>query len=257
MEKIDNLIECLLDEKNEKTNIKELSKEDKKRLFRSLCNIRDAQKISDEFLKLQNEYLEEELKAKGIIEDIENSKIEENIYLWKGDITTLKIESIVNAGNSEGIGCFIPCHKCIDNSIHSASGIQLRLECNEEMKKIQKLKTGNVFITKGYNLPSKYVIHTVGPIIYESVKEKERTELEKCYINSLEIAKKNKIREIAFCCISTGEFRFPKDEACKIAIKTIRNYMKNNFKCFDKIVFNVFTDEDYKIYLRNLGVKSE
>lgn len=121
------------------------------------------------------------------------------------------------------------------------------------MKQIGKLETGKTFITQAYNLPSKYIIHTVGPIIYENVTEKEIHQLKNCYINSLEIAKLNNIREIAFCCISTGEFRFPKDEACRIAIKTVENYLKENTGSFDKIVFNVFTDEDYDIYLKNLG----
>jgi len=153
-------------------------------------------------------------------------------------------------------GCFIPCHKCIDNSIHSASGIHLRLECNEKMKQIGKLETGKAFITKAYNLPSNYVIHTVGPIIYENVTEKEIQELKNCYINSLELAKQNNIREIAFCCISTGEFRFPKIQASKIAISTVKEYLKENEKYFDKIIFNVFTDEDYDIYFKNLGEKN-
>ena len=153
----------------------------------------------------------------------------------------------------QDFGCFVPCHKCIDNAIHSASGIQLKLECNEKMKQIGKLETGKAFITKAYNLPSKYVIHTVGPIIYDDVTEKEINELRNCYINSLDLAKENNIREIAFCCISTGEFRFPKTQASKIAIETIRNYLKENTDFFEKIVFNVFTDEDYDIYLKNLG----
>lgn len=253
MEKLDFLINYLLKE-NQEISVNKISTniDDKKNLYRSLCNIRDAKKISSKFLKVEDEYLQEELKTKGIVENIENSKITDIIYLWKGDITTLKVEAAVNAANSQGIGCFIPCHKCIDNCIHSASGIRLRLECSEKMKQIGKLETGKAFITMGYNLPSKYIIHTAGPIIYEDVTEKEVQQLKNCYMNSLEIAKANNIREIAFCCISTGEFRFPKDEACRIAIKTVRNYLKENTGFFDKIVFNVFTDEDYEIYNSNL-----
>lgn len=252
MEKLNFLIEYLLQERKEKLNIEVLSIEDRKRLFRSLCNIREPKEINSDFLKIQDEYLQEELKQKGIVENIENSRVQDKIYLWKGDITRLKIETIVNAANSAGLGCFIPCHKCIDNSIHSASGIQLRLECNEEMQDIKKLQTGQAFITKAYNLPSKYVIHTVGPIIYEKVTDKEINELKNCYLNSLELAKEKNIKEIAFCCISTGEFRFPKDRASKIAIKTMKDYLKQK-DYFEKIVFNVFTDEDYNIYLKNLG----
>lgn len=161
MEKLDFLITYLIKERNEELNLEEISYEDKKRIFRSLCNIREPKEISKEFLEIQDMYLQEEIKEKGIVENIEDSKITDKIYLWKGDITTLKIDSIVNAANSQGLGCFIPCHKCIDNSIHSYSGIQLRLECNEKMKKIKQLETGKAFITSGYNLPSKYIIHTV------------------------------------------------------------------------------------------------
>ena len=150
-------------------------------------------------------------------------------------------------------GCFIPCHECIDNAIHSASGIGLRLECNEKMKQIGKVETGKAFITKGYNLPSNYVIHTVGPIIYDLVTEQKEKELANCYRNSLELAIKNEIRTIAFPCISTGEFRFPKVQASKIAISTVIGYLKKNEKYFDKIIFNIFTDEDYDIYFKNLG----
>ena len=251
MEKLDYLIDYLLKERNEEINLQKLSMQDKKTLFRSLCNVRKASNISDEFLNIQDEYLQEELKKKVITESTETSRMQGKMYLWKGDITTLKITAIVNAANSQGLGCFIPCHKCIDNSIHSASGIQLRLECYEKMKEIKSLETGKAFITKAYNLPSKYIIHTVGPIIYGKVTNKEKEELKACYINSLELAKKNNIREIAFCSISTGEFRFPKDEACRVALKTVSDYLVENEEYFDKIVFNVFTDEDYEIYVSN------
>ena len=253
---LDFLITYLVEERNEKIEIENLSEEEKKRLFRSLCNIREPKEISQDFLHMQDMYLQKEIQEKGIVEDIEESKITDNIYLWKGDITTLKIDAIVNAANSQGLGCFIPCHKCIDNSIHSYSGIQLRLECYEKMKEIKQLKTGEAFMTKGYNLPAKYIIHTVGPIIYEEVTDKEREELRNCYIHSLQLAKENNIKEIAFPCISTGEFRFPKEEACQIAIKAVKEYLKENTDCFEKIVFNVFTEEDYRIYGQNIFNKN-
>ena len=253
---LDFLITYLVEERNEKIEIENLSEEEKKRLFRSLCNIREPKEISQDFLHMQDMYLQKEIQEKGIVEDIEESKITDNIYLWKGDITTLKIDAIVNAANSQGLGCFIPCHKCIDNSIHSYSGIQLRLECYEKMKEIKQLKTGEAFMTKGYNLPAKYIIHTVGPIIYEEVTDKEREELRNCYIHSLQLAKENNIKEIAFSCISTGEFRFPKEEACQTAIKAVKEYLKENTDCFEKIVFNVFTEEDYRIYGQNIFNKN-
>lgn len=258
MEKLDFLINYLIKE-NESIEVKEIPQNtsDKKRLYRSLCNIRAPMPISKEYIKIENEFLTRENTNKGIIDSNHITPFIKykgtQICLWQGDITTLKIDAIVNAANSQGLGCFIPCHKCIDNSIHSASGVELRLECNKIMQEIGMLQTGKAFITKGYNLPSKYVIHTVGPIIYENVKEKEILELKNCYINSLELAKENNIKTIAFPCISTGEFRFPKELASKIAIETIKEYLDTNEEYFEKIIFNVFLDVDYKIYLKNLG----
>lgn len=180
MEKLNYLIKYLLKE-NKDVRISEIpiDQESKKKLYRSLCNIRDPKPIDTEYIQMENTYLQEELKKKDITKAKEIKKIDQimkksglenkdKIYLWQGDITKLEINAIVNAGNSQGLGCFIPCHNCIDNSIHSASGVQLRLECNARMKEIGSLNTGKAFITKGYNLPSKYVIHTVGPIIYGS-----------------------------------------------------------------------------------------
>ena len=265
MEKLDYLIEYLLKE-NTKVNINKIPTNinDKKNLYRSLCNIREPKPISKEYLEIEKEYLQEELKKKNltkvedimpIVKTIKESSFEnkDKICLWQGDITTLQIDSIVNAANSQGLGCFVPCHKCIDNQINTFAGISLRLECNKIMKeKDYFLHTGNAFITKGYNLPAKYVIHTVGPIIYNEVTEKEELQLVNCYTSSLELAIKNGVRTIAFPCISTGEFKFPKDEACKLAILTVENFLKEYREDFDKIVFNVYGEEDYKIYERNL-----
>lgn len=265
MEKLDYLIEYLLKE-NTKVNIDKIPTNinDKKSLYRSLCNIREPNPISKEYLEIEKEYLQEELKKKNLtkVEDIKpivktikesNLENKDKICLWQGDITTLQIDSIVNAANSQGLGCFVPCHKCIDNQINTFAGIPLRLECNEIMKeKDYFLHTGKAFITKGYNLPSKYVIHTVGPIIYNEVTEKEELQLVNCYTSSLELAIKNGVRTITFPCISTGEFRFPKDEACKLAISTVENFLKEYREDFDKIVFNVYGEEDYKIYEQNL-----
>lgn len=258
MKKLDFLIDYLIKE-NKNIDIKEIPQNicDKKRLYRSLCNIREPMLISKKYIKMENELLKEESKKKGIV-NLESITVFNNykgteICLWKGDITTLKVDAIVNAANSQGLGCFIPCHKCIDNAIHSASGVQLRLECNKIMQEIGMLQTGKAFITSGYNLPSKYVIHTVGPIIYENVTEKEILDLKNCYINSLELAKENNIKTIAFPCISIGEFRFPKDIASRTAIETIKGYLGDNEKYFEKIIYNVFSEEDYKIYLSNLG----
>lgn len=269
MDRLEYLINYLIKE-NKKIEIKELPKttQEKCDLFRALCNIREAKEISEEFLKVQDEYLIENLKNKNIIDikeietinntindcNIENKNV---ICLWKGDITTLKIDAIVNAANSRGLGCFVPLHRCIDNQIHSLAGIQLRLECNNIMReKNYYLPTGKAFITRGYNLPSKYVIHTVGPIIYDEVTEKEEIELMNSYISCLEIAKGNGIREIAFPCISTGEFRFPKELAVRCAFLAVQNFLRKNKDSFDKIVFNVFNEEDYEIYERYIRQNS-
>lgn len=264
MEKLDFLIDYLLNENTEiKVNNIPKNELEKKRLYRSLCNIREAKQVSNKYLEIENEFLQEELKKKDItnIKDIQtisktikesNLKNKDKICLWQGDITILKIDSIVNAANSQGLGCFIPCHKCIDNQINTFAGISLRLECNKIMKeKNYFLETGKAFITKGYNLPAKFIIHTVGPIIYDEVTDKEIKELQECYINSLNLAKENKIRTIAFPCISTGEFRFPKEEASKIAIESVDRFLNENREYFDKVVFNVYKEEDYKIYERN------
>ena len=288
MEKLDFLIDYLLKE-NETIKIDKIpiSIEEKRKLYRSLCNIREAKPISDDYLKVENEFLQKELKNKNItnvqkiqtIRDITKKSNLKNkdllllcnkewqvytdeyyiihnkdkICLWQGDITILQIDAIVNAANSQGLGCFIPCHKCIDNQINTFAGISLRLECNKIMKeKDYFLETGKAFITKGYNLPAKYVIHTVGPIIYNKVTDKEIRELQECYINSLNLAKENKIRTIAFPCISTGEFKFPKEQASKIAIETVDKFLNKNRESFDKIVFNVYGEEDYRIYERNI-----
>ena len=265
MKKLDFMIDYLLKE-NKEISIDKLPTdiEGKKNLWRSLCNIREAKSISKEYLKIEREYLQEELKNKGItnIQDIKtiadtikevNIENKDKICLWRGDITTLKIDAIVNAANSQGLGCFVPCHKCIDNQINTFAGVELRNECNKIMKeKDYFLHTGKAFITKGYNLPSNYIIHTVGPIIYTEVTEKEEIQLVNCYTSSLELAVKNGIRTIAFPCISTGEFRFPKEDACKLSILAVENFLKDHSKDFDKIVFNVYGEEDYAIYERNI-----
>ena len=173
--------------------------------------------------------------------------------MWQGDITKLKIDAIVNAGNSQGLGCFLPNHNCIDNQINTFAGVRLRLACNDIMKDLNyNLETGKAIITKGYNLPSKYVIQTVGPIIENKVTDKKQKELANCYINSLKIAIDNGIRTIAFPCISTGVFRFPKDEACKTAIKSVDEFITENRDKLDKVIFNLWSDEDVIIYEQNI-----
>ena len=222
---------------------------EQKQLLRSLLNIRMPKNISDEFLTVQDEYLREETVAKGITDFADMSPIAEGIYLWQGDITTLRCDAIVNAANSQMLGCFCPCHGCIDNAIHTYAGVQLRLECARQMmEQGYEEETGKAKITSAYNLPCKYVLHTVGPIISGRVTKTDEELLASCYRSCLELAEQNGIKSIAFCCISTGEFCFPNALAAEIAIQTVKKYRDNM-----EVIFNVFKDIDYEIYRNLLG----
>ena len=261
MEKLDFLIDYLLKE-NKGIKLKNMPKTntEKADLWRALCNLRDAKPISAEYLKIQDEYLQERLEKMQItnVENIKtikemysnaNLKNTDKICLWQGDITKLKIDVIVNAANSQGLGCFRPCHNCIDNQIQTFSGVQMRLECDEYMKTINyNLPTGKAFITNGYNLPTKYVIHTVGPIIDYEVSNKDKKLLKECYINSLKLAKEKELKAIAFPCISTGVFRFPKELAVKCAFEAVNEFLLDNKNYIEKIVFNVYGEEDFATY---------
>lgn len=229
------------------------SETEQQKLLRSLLNIRPPKPISDEFIKIQNEYLCERTRQKGITH-IENlMPIQHDIYLWKGDITTLACDAVVNAANSEMLGCFCPCHGCIDNAIHTFSGIQLRLKCAEIMKKQgHKEKTGRAKITPAYNLPCKYILHTVGPIVKELPTYEDCNFLADCYRSCLELAVQNGIKSIAFCCISTGEFHFQNNTAAKIAVKTVKDF-KQYPNSDIKVIFNVFKNTDFEIYRELLG----
>lgn len=211
-------------------------------LFRSLVNVRPPSKASDNFIELQDSYLKDELEAKGVVK----LDLTEKITLWQGDITRLAVDGIVNAANSSMLGCFIPCHGCIDNAIHTFAGVQLRIECNQIMRvQNEPEKTGVAKITKAFNLPSKFILHTVGPIVEDKLTPLLCEQLESSYRSCLELAKENNLKSIAFCCISTGEFRFPNQKAAEIAIKTVTEYTKNSDI---KVIFNVFKDEDRLIY---------
>lgn len=233
-------------DENFNNTIKENDNEELYNYFRYLMNIRSPNDISEEYLNIEDEYLQERLKNK-IVTNIDDIKpIKNNLYIWQGDITVLKIDAVVNAANSAMLGCFMPLHKCIDNAIHSASGTRLRLYCSKIMKG-NLLKTGNCIITPAFNLPSKYIVHTVGPIIQNEVSKNDEALLYNCYKSCLETAKNNDIKSIAFCCISTGEFRFPNELAASIAVKAVKDFLDNT-KYDIKIVFNVFKDLDYELY---------
>ena len=227
--------------------------EEQKVLLRSLLNVRPPKPIGDDFLAVQDAYLQAEIAAKGITDIADLSPIKDGLYLWQGDITTLRCGAIVNAANSGMTGCYAPCHACIDNCIHTFSGVQLRLACAELIAAQRHAEpTGQAKITSAYNLPCKYVIHTVGPIISTRVTEKDRQLLASCYRSSLELAVQNGVQSLAFCCISTGEFHFPNAEAAQIAVETVRTYREQTNSDIE-VIFNVFKDIDAKIYRELLG----
>lgn len=249
-QQLDYLLNYLIDERQENIEIPDNIIQ-KKNMLRSLMNIRPAIPINEEFLEVQDEYLTNEILSKNLVEVDDINEFKGKLMLWQGDITDLKVDAIVNAANSKLLGCFIPLHNCIDNVIHSASGIQLRLECDKIMKAQNKdEEIGKAKITDAYNLASNYVIHTVGPAIPQNSKpdELDCKRLESCYSSCLEIANQYNLKSIAFCCISTGVFNFPQKMAAEIAIKTVKEYLKSNETSLEHVIFNVFVDEDYFIY---------
>lgn len=244
------LIKELLAERPEYSNLKIPAEEhEQEELLRSLFNIRMPGNISDEFLAAQDEYLQNEADKKGIVDIADLTPIEDGIYLWQGDITRLRCGAIVNAANSAMLGCFAPCHGCIDNAIHTYAGVQLRQKCAEIMREQGYSEpTGLAKITPAYNLPCDYVLHTVGPIIRGRVTERDENLLSCCYRSCLELAAENGVKSVAFCCISTGEFHFPNRLAAEIAVNTVREY-----KGKIEVIFNVFKDTDHEIYRELLG----
>ncbi|MFX3746596.1 protein-ADP-ribose hydrolase [Streptococcus suis] len=215
-------------------------------------NIWEPKVMPAEFWSLQDAYLQEKLTHKRVLGLSDLQEVEPQIYLWQGDITSLEVDAIVNAANSQLLGCFVPHHRCIDNAIHSQAGLQLRLACYQLMKAQGNLEaTGQAKITPAYNLPANYVIHTVGPIIQTEVGPQDEELLASSYRKSLELAVEKGLTSIAFCCISTGEFRFPQKRAAEIAIKTVRAFVYDHPQL--QVIFNVFKDEDREIYQELLG----
>jgi O-acetyl-ADP-ribose deacetylase (regulator of RNase III) len=233
------------------------SSDEKKVVLRSLMNIRMPAKMDEEVLNVQDDYLKERAIEKGVVtlDMIPTVEGFDKISIWQGDITRLKVGAIVNAANSQMLGCFAPMHTCIDNCIHTFAGVQLRQECDQYMNSM-KMKygkryeepTGQAVLTGAYNLPAQYVIHTVGPIVDGRLNDTHRNYLKKCYNSIMECCLKNNIRSVAFCCISTGVFHFPNDEAAKIAVDTVLKCLDGNEDKFDRVIFNVFKDYDLELY---------
>lgn len=227
-----------------------------RRLLRALMNLRPAElPLDPEFLTVQDAFLSAEREAKGVVDaaGLPDLPGHPGISLWQGDITRLKADAIVNAANSALLGCFHPCHGCIDNAIHSAAGLQLRAACHQLMAaQGHDEPTGQAKITAGYNLPAKYVLHTVGPVIRGAVTDGDRGLLASCYRSCLTLAAERGLHSVAFCCISTGEFRFPNEEAASIAVETVTKFLQTP-SSIQKVIFNVFQDRDLQIYRSILG----
>ena len=238
-------------------------------VLRALMNIRMPGAMQEDVIKVQDEFLKEETREKGIVspdmiptvakEYGSSHPAADKISVWQGDITRLQTGAIVNAANSQMLGCFVPCHKCIDNAIHSAAGIQLREECHHYIKRRRSRcgagyaePTGQAVLTGGYNLPAEYVIHTVGPIVNGIVNDGHRRDLRSCYESVLKCCVANRIRSVAFCCISTGEFHFPNEEAARIAVETVTGFMEKHAVYFDRVIFNVFKDLDKRLYEKEI-----
>ncbi|MBP5247985.1 MAG: protein-ADP-ribose hydrolase [Fibrobacter sp.] len=219
-------------------------------VYRSLVNVRPPKKAPDGFLEVQDAYLQENLLKRGTVSLVDMENFGNGLYLWRGDITRIACDAIVNAANSQMLGCFSPCHICIDNCIHTFAGIELRNTCFRVIQKMgHEEETGDAQITPGYNLPSQFVLHTTGPIVSGILLPSQKAQLATCYRNCLRVAEENGCKSIAFCCISTGAFGFPKDEACKIAIRTV----KENKALDTKVIFNVFGEDDYLRYKQELS----
>ena len=222
-------------------------------LLRALMNVRPPKPVSSEFLTVQDAYLRQALAEDGITRVEDLTPVDGDLYLWQGDITRLACGAIVNAANSSMTGCYVPNHACIDNCIHTFAGVQLRLDCAELMaRQGHEEPTGQAKITRAYNLPCGYVLHTVGPIVTGRVTPEDERLLASCYRACLELAEAHGVKSIAFCCISTGVFHFPNDRAAQIAVRTVRQY-KAETNSEMKVIFNVFKDLDRELYARLLG----
>ena len=248
------LIQSLLNERPScQKQVIPADSERQKILLRGLMNVRRPARIGTEFLQVQDEYLQGETAAKGVTDIADLTPIQSGLYLWQGDITTLRCDAIVNAANSGMTGCYIPNHRCIDNAIHTYAGVELRLACAELMEhQGYPEPTGQAKITPAFNLPCRYVLHTVGPIISGRVTKADKELLASCYRSCLELAAENSLESVAFCCISTGEFHFPNDLAAEIAVQTVKEFLKKQTSV-KKVIFNVFKDLDKAIYEKLLG----
>ena len=229
--------------------------EGKRRILRSLMNIRMPKKLNDSMLALQDEYLRERIRENGVVELSDIPEIRDSMSIWQGDITRLAVDAVVNAANSQMLGCFVPMHACIDNCIHTFAGVQLRAECARQMDGLRirygrdyEQPTAVPMLTEGYNLPAKKIVHIVGPIVEAGLTPALEKDLADCYRNTLDLCAENELRSVAFCCISTGVFRFPNRRAAQIAVETVSRWLDAHGERIDRVIFNVFKNEDKEYY---------
>ena len=229
--------------------------EGKRRILRSLMNIRMPRKMNDSILKVQDEYLRERIRENGVVSLADIPEIKDGMSIWQGDITRLSVDAIVNAANSQMLGCFVPMHTCIDNCIHTFAGVQLRAECNRQMNQLRirygrdyEQPTAVPMLTDGYNLPAKKIVHIVGPIVEGRLTKALQQDLANCYRNTLDLCAENGLRSVAFCCISTGVFRFPNKRAAEIAVETVSEWLDEHKGWIGRVIFNVFKNEDKEYY---------
>ena len=264
-ERLDYLVEGF---KADSDEYKELqtpnSTEDKRRILRSLMNIRMPKELSSDVMKVQDEYLTERAAEKGVVNLSDIPVIRDGLSIWQGDITRLSVDAIVNAANSQMLGCFVPMHTCIDNCIHTFAGVQLRAECNRQMNELRirygrdyEQPTAVPMLTEAYNLPAKKVIHIVGPIVQYKLTPELEKDLENCYRNTLDMCAENSLKSVAFCCISTGVFHFPNKKAAEIAVETVSEWLSDNPGKVERVIFNVFKDEDKPMYRDLLKMVSD
>lgn len=255
-ERLQYLVEKFIEDSDDYKDLKvPYDTDTRQKILRSLMNIRMPKKMNEDVISVQDEYLRERAREKGTVTLSDIPEIEDRLSIWQGDITRLEVDAIVNAANSQMLGCFIPMHTCIDNCIHSFAGIQLRDACNQQMGLLRRKYGSNYeqptavpMLTEAYNLPAKKVIHIVGPIVQDQLTPQLEEDLANCYKNTLDLCQQSGLHSVAFCCISTGVFRFPNDRAAEIAVKTVKEWMNNHPGSIDRVIFNVFKDEDLEIY---------
>ena len=255
-QRLNYLVEAFIADSDDYRNLKTPEDtEGKRRVLRSLMNVRMPKRMDKSVLDVQDDYLRNRILENGIVPLNDIPKIKNNISIWQGDITRLQVDAIVNAANSQMLGCFVPMHTCIDNCIHTFAGVQLREECARQMNQLREKcgmdyeqPTAIPMLTDAYNLPAKKIIHIVGPVVQYRVTPELEKNLADCYENTLDMCLNNGLRSVAFCCISTGVFSFPNRRAAEIAVGTVEKWLSAHPNAMDRVIFNVFKDEDRRYY---------